>query len=66
MTTLTITTENQEVVKAVKALLEDFHVSFKEEQEQPYNPEFVAKIESSRQQVREGKTVKIALDDIWK
>ncbi len=31
-----------------------------------YNPEFVAKIERSRQQAKEGKTVKIELDGIWK
>lgn len=64
MTTLTINTEDQEVMNAVKALLRGFKVSF--EEKSAYNPEFVAKIEKSRQQVREGKTVKIDLDDIWK
>ncbi len=66
MTTLTIDTENQQVLQAVKALLNGFHVAYEEKQVSPYNAEFVAKIEKSRQQVREGKTVKIALDDIWK
>ncbi|MHA4738518.1 DUF2683 family protein [Dyadobacter sp. MSC1_007] len=64
MTTLTIKTENQEVMNAVRALLKGFKVPF--EEKSPYDPEFVAKIEKSRQQVREGKTVKIDLDDIWK
>jgi hypothetical protein len=31
-----------------------------------YYPEFVAKIQKSKKQAIEGKTVKIALDDIWK
>ena len=31
-----------------------------------YNPEFVEKMKESRKQAREGKTVKIKLDDIWK
>jgi hypothetical protein len=31
----------------------------------PYNPEFVDKIEKSRKQAQEGKTVKISLDNIW-
>lgn len=31
-----------------------------------YNPEFVAKMRESRKQAREGKTVKINLDEIWK
>ncbi|MBO9612196.1 MAG: hypothetical protein J7619_05845 [Dyadobacter sp.] len=64
MTTLTIKTESEEVMNAVRALLNGFKVAF--EEASPYDPEFVAKIEKSRQQVREGKTVKIDLDDIWK
>ena len=66
MTTLTINTESQEVLKAVKALLNGFQVSYEESKSSPYNPEFVAKIEKSRQEIREGKSVKIDLDDIWK
>jgi hypothetical protein len=66
MTTITIDTNDQQVLDAVKALLKGFEVSFKEVEENPYDAEFVAKIEESRQQVREGKTVKINLDDIWK
>ncbi len=31
-----------------------------------YNSEFVAKLKESRKQAKEGKTVKIDLDDIWK
>mgnify|MGYP001551524610 FL=1 len=32
----------------------------------PYNAEFVAKMRESRKQAKEGKTVKITLDEIWK
>ncbi|MCU0328303.1 MAG: hypothetical protein MUE53_04865 [Chitinophagales bacterium] len=54
-----------EVLKAVmKALKIKF--SLKKEKESTYNQEFVAKIQKSRKQAAEGKTVKIALDDIWK
>lgn len=66
MTTLTIDTEDKEVLKAVKALLKGFKVPFEEKPDNPYDPEFVAKIKKSRQQASEGKTVKIPLDDIWK
>lgn len=66
MTTLTIDTKDKQVLNAVKALLKGFQVSFEETEENPYDPEFVAKIEKSRQQIREGKTVKIELDEIWK
>ncbi len=30
-----------------------------------YHPEFVSKIKASKKQAREGKTVKLALDEIW-
>lgn len=66
MTTLTIDTKDEQVLKAVKALLRGFDISFEEKEDFPYDPEFVAKIERSRQEVREGKTSKIALDEIWK
>lgn len=66
MTTLTIDTKDKQVLNAVKALLKGFQVSFEEVEESSYDPEFVANIEKSRQQVREGKTVKIELDEIWK
>ena len=66
MTTFTIDTEDKEILKAVKALLKGFRVSFEEKQDKPYNPEFVAMIKESERQIKEGKTVAIALDDIWK
>lgn len=56
-----------EQAKALKAVMKALKIAFEEKaEEQPYNPEFVKKIEESRQQAREGKTVRIALDDIWK
>ena len=41
-------------------------IKFVVTQDSPYDPEFVAKINKSRKQAAEGKTVKIDLDDIWK
>ena len=58
MTTFMIDTEDKEVLKAVKALLKGFKVPFEVKADKPYNAEFVAKIEKSRQQVRDGKTIK--------
>ncbi|ACT93926.1 DUF2683 family protein [Dyadobacter fermentans] len=57
MTTLTIKTENQEVMKAVRALSRGFKVAFEEKEDKPYDPEFVAMIKESEQQINEGKTV---------
>jgi hypothetical protein len=54
-------------IKALKAFMKALKIKFEvTEQESSYNPEFVEKIQESRQQAMEGKTVKIALDDIWK
>ncbi|MEO6684468.1 MAG: DUF2683 family protein [Dyadobacter sp.] len=58
MTTLTIETEDPQIIKAVKALLKGFEVSFKENSQSPHDPEFVEKIKKSEQQIKEGKTVK--------
>ena len=46
MTTLFINTEDQKVLQAVKDLLKNAHVSFEEQAESPYNPEFVEKIKN--------------------
>ena len=34
--------------------------------ESPYDPEFVKKILDGREDVKNGKGVKIALEDLWK
>jgi hypothetical protein len=66
MTTLTINTENQEVLKAVKALLKGFKVSFVEKKEQAYDPEFVEMIRRSEAQIAEGKTVTLeSTSNLW-
>ncbi|GLU53937.1 hypothetical protein Dfri01_33980 [Dyadobacter frigoris] len=58
MTTLTIETEDPQIIKAVKALLKGFEVNYKEDSDSPYDPKFVEKIRKSEQQIMEGKTVK--------
>jgi len=50
----------------IKAFFEALKIKFEVAQDSPYDPEFVAKIEKSKKQAVEGKTVKISLDDIWK
>lgn len=66
MIKIIIETEYQQVLNAVIALLKGFEAFFKETEESVYDLDFVAKIEKSRQQIREGNTVKIDLDDLWK
>lgn len=65
METLIVHPENEEQLSALKAFMKAFNISF-EENKQPYNAEFVEKMKLSKQQAKEGKTVKVSLDEIWK
>jgi hypothetical protein len=58
------TNANELVV--IKAFFEALKIKFEVAEESPYNPEFVDKIQKSRKQAMEGKTVKISMDEIWK
>ncbi|MCD0464227.1 hypothetical protein BC749_101714 [Flavobacterium araucananum] len=37
-----------------------------EENEKPYNPEFVKEILEAEQSIKDGKGIKIKLEDLWK
>ena len=50
---------------ALKAIMNALKIKFEVAKESPYHPDFVAKILESRQQIREGQTVTMALNDIW-
>ncbi len=53
-------------MSVIKAFFEALKIKFEVAKDLPYDLEFVAKIENSRKQASEGKTVKINRDDIWK
>ena len=53
-------------IEAIKAFMKALKIKFEVSKESNYNPDFVTKIEESRKQAKDGKTVKIALDEIWK
>jgi hypothetical protein len=57
---------NANELGVIKAFFEALNIKFEVAEKSPYNPEFVTKIQKSRKQAIEGKTTKIALDDIWK
>ncbi|MCE7064378.1 DUF2683 family protein [Dyadobacter sp. CY326] len=66
MTTLFINTEDQTVLKAVKALLKGFRVTFEEGPSKEYNPEFVAMVEEGEKQIREGRTTELKEgENLW-
>ncbi|MFO7862443.1 MAG: hypothetical protein R6U85_00440 [Salinivirgaceae bacterium] len=57
---------NAQEMNVIKAFFEALKINYEVADDSPYNSEFVAKIEKSRKQAAEGKTVKVDLDDIWK
>jgi hypothetical protein len=57
---------NEKELNIIKAFFNALKIKFEVAKDSPYDPEFVAKINKSRKQAAEGKTVKIDLDDIWK
>jgi hypothetical protein len=65
METLIVHPKNEEQSTALKAVMKVLKIDF-ETEESPYNPEFVAKIKRGQEQVKAGKGVKIAMEDLWK
>lgn len=64
---ITAHTEDASQIEAIKAVIKAFKIKFSiSKTNTRYEPEFVAKIEESRKQALDGKTVKIDLDEIWK
>ena len=57
---------NAKELNIIKAFFKALNIKFDMANDTSYNPEFVAKIENSRKQAANGKTVKVDLDDIWK
>ncbi|MGQ7854897.1 DUF2683 family protein [Pedobacter sp. WC2501] len=65
METLIAHPKNEEEASALKAVMKVLRIDF-ETEESLYNPEFVAKIKRGQEQVKAGKGVKIAIEDLWK
>jgi hypothetical protein len=70
MTTLTVDIDEVKSEKALKAVIEAFDlnydIDYSDDAKGNYDPEFVARIEKSKQDYKDGKGVKITLDEIWK
>ncbi len=63
--------ETEEQINALKVIAEALKVEYElstgeNGEESPYDPEFVAKIQESRQQVREGKVTRVEKDGLKK
>ncbi|MES2268321.1 MAG: DUF2683 family protein [Bacteroidota bacterium] len=61
METLIVHPENKEQLNAIKAFMKALKISFEEKE---YDPEFVAKIQNSREQVKKGETRVVNIDEL--
>ena len=50
----------------LKSLAESLGFEIVQEVEKPYNPEFVKEILDAEQSIKDGKGVRIKLEDLWK
>ncbi len=71
MQTINITayTEDAAQIEAIKSVLKALKIKFEISKGKPYNPEFVAKINQSRQDYKDGKGTVVSLEelnDLWK
>ncbi|RZL23802.1 MAG: hypothetical protein EOO96_23450 [Pedobacter sp.] len=57
--------KNEEQATALKAVMKALKIDF-ETKKSPYNPEFVKDILQAREDIKNGKGVKIAVEDLWK
>lgn len=65
METLIAHPKNKEQLAALKAFVKALKIDF-ETKKSPYNPIFVKQILKAREDIKNGKGVKIAVEDLWK
>jgi hypothetical protein len=70
METIIVHPKNNEEQKVIKAFLDALKIKFENlkntSNQSDYDPEFIEMVEQNRKDYKEGKGIKINLDDIWK
>ena len=67
METVLIHPKTKEQLATVKAFARALKIEFETKPgDSPYDPEFVKKIKEGREEVKNGKGVRIAVEDLWK
>jgi len=64
MEALIVEPKNKKELQAIKAVLKALDISFRTEDESPYNPEFVSKIKKSEQEIKEGKITRVKKEEL--
>jgi len=65
METLIVQPKTKEQLTVLKAVIKALKIDFKSEKDH-YDPEFVEKILQGREDIKNGKGVRIATEDLWK
>ena len=67
---ITAYTEDASQIEAIKAVIKAFKIKYSiskvEEVESPYNPDFVAMIKQGEKDLKNGKGIKMTLDELEK
>jgi hypothetical protein len=58
--------DDKSQLKAIKKVFKAFKIRFEVEEEKPYNPEFVDRVLSAKEEIKQGKGTNIATKDLWK
>jgi len=66
METIIMHPSNKEQLIALKAIAKVLKVHFETEEADSYNPEFVKKVLQSREDIQNGKGVKVDVENLWK
>ncbi|RWY55579.1 DUF2683 family protein [Mucilaginibacter gilvus] len=65
MTTIIVHPKDEQQLEAIKALLKTAEVSFEEENDD-YDPEFVAMVLKGDEEIKAGKGSKVDVKNLWK
>ena len=57
---------DNEQIEAIKIILNAFKIKFEVEDEKAYNSEFVERVLLAKEEIKQGKGIKIATQDLWK
>jgi len=57
---------NEEQLTALKAVAKALKIHFETEKADSYHPEFVEKVLQSREDIKNGKGVKVDVENLWK
>jgi hypothetical protein len=57
---------DREQIEAIKTIFKAFKIKFEIEEEKSYNPKFVNRVLLAKEEIKQGKGVKISPEDLWK